>query len=438
MNCIGRWGMIYAIHDDISRYIYYSVMRSGSPKLLVICQMFYPELISTGQTLTELCEELVKLGVEIEVLCAPMTLMDQRTRVLTELVHNGIRIRRVWSTRFPKLNLVGKIINHLTFGVSVSMYLFARLFQKKASIPILIPTNPPFLGGICAFFRFLGGAPFIYLVFDVYPDTVVNLGLLRSSHFITKLWNRWNMFTFKYASIIVVIGRCMKTLIEKKIALKDSSKMRWIHVWSDDTRIQSATSGENPTIKKWNLHGKFVVCYSGNIGRFHDMETIMEAVKALNSHPEILFLFIGEGYKKKVIIDYALKYGLTHCQFHSYVPREELGSVLSCSNLGLVSLLPGQEGLSVPSKTYGLMAAGIPVIGILPEHSEIAVMIREEKCGIVIRPGDTEGLVQTILSLYTDHKQRQVMGQNGKKAIAEKYTLHHAALEYKKIIHQLL
>jgi len=409
--------------------------KGNSSRVLILCQLFYPELVSTGQTLTELCEVLIDLGIDIEVVCGPPTILDGRTKVPRYLEYKGIKIKRVWGTRFPKLTFIGKFINQVTYALSVFFHLIFD-FSKR---PILVVTNPPFLGAICAMLRVFGGKSYIYLVFDVYPDTAIKLGVLREKGIIAKLWDWWNRIILKHASAVIVLGRCMKEVIVSKGKGTNSlsDKIHLIHVWSDDRLIQPVERKENPYIKKWNLEGKFVVIYSGNMGRFHDMETIMEAAKELKENKYILFLFIGEGYKKKWMEEYVNKWKLTNCQFHTYADRKDLGISLACAHVGLVSLTAGQEGLSVPSKTFGILAAGVPVIGIMSQTTEIALIIEENNSGIVVEPGDVKGLVNTILKLYTDRDLREKMGQNGRTAIDKKYNLKAAAMKYKHIIESL-
>lgn len=403
-------------------------------ELLVLCQLFYPELISTGQTLTELCEELVDMGVDVEVICASPTILDQKTKIPTYLEHCGIRIKRVWGTRFSKSNLIGRVINQVTYALSV----FFHLLFDTSKRPILVLTNPPFLAFFCALLRQVGiGKPYIYLIFDVYPDTAINLGVIKGNSFLAKIWDWVNKFTFEHGSTIVVIGRCMKDVIEskmKKYGIGHNNKIRMIHVWSDDKLIQPISKQRNPFIEKWGLKNKFVVSYSGNMGRFHDMETIMESVKLLKDYKDIVFLFIGEGHKKKWVIDFADKWQLTNCQFHTYVAKSELGFSLSCANVGIVSLLEGQEGLSVPSKTYGLMAAGVPVIAAMSSASEIARVLLEEDCGVVINPRDASGLANAILNFYNNRQRLAIMGKNAKRAIDSKYNLVLAAKAYYDLI----
>lgn len=400
--------------------------------LLLLCELFYPQL-TTGQTLTELCEELAQKGVNIEVLCAQPPIIggnDKVGKIDRIIEYKNIIIKRVWSTRFSKNNLFGRIINQVTYTLAV----FFELLFNKAKRPILVVTNPPFLAIICAIFRKFGGNPYIYLVFDVYPETAINLGILKKNSYIVKIWRWFNKLSFKYASEIIVIGRCMKKIISNQMPEEYEKKINTIHIWSNDKLIKPISKENNPFMSKWNLANKFVLIYSGNMGRFHDMETIMEAAKILNDNYNILFLFVGEGYKKKYIMKYADNWKLKNCQFHTFVAKENLGYLLSCADVGLVSLCEGQEGLSVPSKTFGIMAAGVPVIGIISNNSEIARIIDEEKCGFVVQPGNTNELVSIILNLYNNRNVLNCMSLRAREIIDNKYNLNHAANQYYDLI----
>ena len=399
-------------------------------EVLILCQLFYPELVSTGQTLTELAEQLVASGVEVEVLSGPPTIVGRGDRLPKRMEHKGIHIRRVWGTRFPKLSLVGRVINQITFACSVFCYLLLHRPRK----PILVLTNPPFLAIICAVLRALRmGPPYLYLIFNVYPDTAVHLGLLRERSVVTRIWDYSNCFVNKHASAVVVIGRCMRDVICRKIrehGHEVNGKLHQIHIWCDDEAIMSACATSNGLADKFDVRDRFVVGYFGNMGRFHDIETILDAAERLKSHHEIVFLFVGEGHKKQWALDYARRHDLKNCRFHTYVEREELGHLLGLADVGLVSLLEGQEGLSVPSKAFGLMAAGVPVLAVVPEACEIARIVEEEQCGARVRPGRADDLAHSILELSQEPQSLRIMGENGRKAIQSKYSVARASRQY--------
>ncbi len=401
-------------------------------RLLILCQLFYPELVSTGLTVTELAEALVAQGVDVEVVCGPLTLVDRHTDVPRRMTHRGIRIFRVWGTRFPKLSLIGKLVNHLTYSASVLGYLMRAPLDR----PILVFTNPPFLAGACAAVSlFRRRLRFIYVVFDVYPDTGVQAGLLSKFGLITRIWHAFNRFCFTRASRIVVIGRCMEALIAGRLPENQRQKLVKIHVWSDDLGIQSGGQGPSRFREKWKLGDDFVLGYSGNLGRFHDIDTLVKAAAELKELSRLQFLFVGEGHAKGPAQQFVASHQLNRCQFHTYVPREELGELLTTFDVGLVALNLGQEGLSVPSKTYGLMAAGIPIIAVMAATSEIALTIREAGCGWVVDPGDVDGLVAVIHQAMAITKEELIMmGQKGRAYSMTHCTLGRAADMYRELI----
>lgn len=407
---------------------------NGYKEIKIVCQLFYPELVSTGQSMTQLAEALQREGIAVSVLCGPPTVVDTKSNYKQEMTYNGIFIKRVFSTRFPKLNTVGKLINHISFSLSV----FFELIKLPSSTMLLTITNPPFLPMICALVRCLGGARFILKIADVYPDTVASVGLISKRNILYKLWEIGNKLVFKKAEKLIVLGRCMKAKIATKLSSEQKKKLVFIPIWTDDELIQEnlekLKQKENVYISKWNLMGKFVVLYTGNLGRFHDLETIIKAASILEKQePGIHFLFVGEGYKKQWCQKTVFEQELRNCQFETYVPREDQAHVLQLAEIGLVSLDSSMIGYSVPSKTFALMAAKKAIVAIMPKQSEIALMVAEVGCGKVVNNGDVQNLVSTILQLKKDTEKRVQLGRNGAAAIQEKYSLKHAAQAYKRL-----
>jgi len=396
----------------------------SQPKLRILSQLFYPELISTGQTLTELAEGLAERGVDIEVYCAPPSLTAQTVK--SHIQHKGIHIYRVWATSFPKKNFFGKLSNHITFSISL---FFTLLFKPKR--PTLVVTNPPFLGVIAALINLIRRTPFLYLVFDVYPHTAIQLGVLKHHSLLSKLWRAMNRFVYRRASKIIVIGRCMEVIVKHDTPVSCQNKLITIPVWSDDTLIQKQrVSDKNIFKKQWDAENKFVVNYSGNMGRFHDIDTILKAAEDLKDHLDIVFVFSGDGYYRAHIQETIKHRALWNCRLYPYFPKDDYGAALSSADLGIVSLLESQLGLSVPSKSFGLMAASVPILGLLPDSSEIAQIIREENCGYLVHPENVDSMIETILYAKTHPEDRKKRGENGLNAIQKKYSLHHVVTSY--------
>jgi glycosyltransferase involved in cell wall biosynthesis len=399
-------------------------------QLLILTQLFYPEMISTGQTMTELGEELTRLGMNIKVVCGPPTLLEEKSRPEKTMIYNKIQIHRVWGTRFPKLKSWGRMLNQFTFAASA----FSYLLRHDRSLPVLVNTNPPFLALICSALRKLQGRTYIYLVLDIYPDTISTAGLISKTGFISRLWKSANRVMFKNASRIIPIGRHMRHILAEEYPSSTANKLTLIPIWSDDRLLSMAPDVPNPFQDKWGTAGRFVVLYAGNMGRFHDLKTILDAATRLQNQPEILFIFVGEGYQKAEMQALVKSRSLDNCRFHSYVERSELKNLYACADVGLVTLQAGQEGLSVPSKTFGYLAAGLPILAVLSDKSEIAHIVREFNCGQVITPGDEAGLAEAIQLICEDQARLSRWGQNARAAIEKSYHLAAAAEAFQQVI----
>jgi glycosyltransferase involved in cell wall biosynthesis len=399
-------------------------------KLLIYCQLFYPELISTGLTLTELCEELSLMGINIETICGPLTLTDQHIKIPKETIYQKIKIKRIWSSRFPKKNLFGKLINHITFTYSA----YKHLKKDKTKRPVLVLTNPPFLAAVISYICKKQSRPLIYVVFDLYPETAIACGMLKQSSLISKVWQKINKHIYKTATHIIVLGRYMKELVSKNLDSETAKKIKHIHIWSDDRNITPVSKEKNKFTQEWQTQNKFTVIYAGNMGRFHDMETIIKAAELLKRETQIQFIFIGDGHKKQLLIDYAKNQNLENCKFFNYVSRENIGLALNAADIGLVSLVQGQEGLSVPSKTFGLMAARLPLLAIMDNKCEVARIIQEENCGTIIEPGNANLLAKNIILLAKSPNIYNNFSKNSLNAIKTKYNLKSAAKQYLELI----
>ena len=170
-----------------------------------------------------------------------------------------------------------------------------------------------------------------------------------------------------------------------------------------------------------------IIGYSGNLARFHDIESIIQAAYLLRNNKDITFLFVGEGHKKQWAQDYVIKHKLPNCMFKSYVDRDQLGALLDAFDIGVVSLCKENTGLSVPSKTMGLLAAKKPLLAIMDKACEIALMIKDFNNGIVIPPNQAKQLAAEIQSIYTNKALLKTYSLNSEKALNEKYNIDQTA-----------
>lgn len=403
------------------------------PKLTLISQYFYPEMISTGQILTELLEALSDRGISSSVICAQPTYYG-KSKVAGFMIHRNIAISRTANTQYDKNVLKGKVCNAASFFLAA----LVKAFAQKAPDLFLLVTNPSFLGAMGPILKVLKKRPFVLIIHDLYPDIAIKTGYLKKGTPIDVLWQKMNRWIYRSAHFIVVLGRDMQELVRRQMPSIHRSKVVYIPNWADPQLIQPMPFEKNRLIQQLGLQNKFVVQYSGNMGLTHDMETIIEAAIELREDHNIHFLLIGGGGKLPEIKATAARYRLHNMTFLPYQPRENLKHSLGAAHVGLVSLAKNTRGLSVPSKIYGIMASGRPTVAIVPARSEIAETVHGFRCGIVTPPGDASALVSAIIFLRADKSERTAMGQRAYTAFELSYTLRHGAQRYLDLIQQTM
>jgi glycosyltransferase involved in cell wall biosynthesis len=398
-------------------------------KILFISQVFYPDEVSTANLFTNLCSELIKNEVEVEVWCAhpSYTTPEKQARKKT---YNGIKINYLPSTNFRKSIFYGRLINYISFTFSVMI----RLIMTKDKIPVFTHTTPPFLGIFISFICFLKKRKFVFILLDIFPEGLIRLGKLSRGNLLVRFWQRLFISSLRHSFKIIVIGRDMM----KWIGDLDSSfvmKMEYIPLWQDDELIQPKEFSENSYVLSNKLKNRFVVQYSGNMGLWNDMQILGKMVQ--NSIDDSIFMFVGGGMRKSELVSNADPRDYKNMILIPFQSNEIFKDILTACHVALVTLRKNLEGMAVPSKIYGIMAAGIPVIAIVPNESEIAFIIKEENCGVVVNPGDSSGLQNALRMIRIDENARKIFGMNGRRAFEEKYTCKKISSRYQSVIMDL-
>jgi glycosyltransferase involved in cell wall biosynthesis len=194
----------------------------------------------------------------------------------------------------------------------------------------------------------------------------------------------------------------------------------------------------NPLRKEWNIGERFTILYVGNFGLGHDMEAIAGAVEQLKNEDDIRWLFIGEGKTKPILEERVRACGAKNVTISGYQTREQLPDVLDVGDAHLVTLLPGWEGLILPSKFFSVLAAGKPVLWVGPENSECVTILNENQCGYQSKPGDGDALAREIQYLSAHRIDAQEMGRRGQVAYEMKYESHHACKAWQDVLHSIV
>ncbi|MBK8899833.1 MAG: glycosyltransferase family 4 protein [Anaerolineaceae bacterium] len=395
-------------------------------RFVLLCQHFYPEMVSTGMHMTELAERLAELGWQITVYCARPSWGAEAEPADQILHYKDIEIIRVNTLGDQKKSLLSRALFALSFLWSVGLLLWRQRQQFPA---VVVTTNPPFLGLVSWLFSKLFHLPYLLIVYDIYPEIAVNLGVLSPRSPITKIWRQVTHLIFRNAAVLVVIGRDMERIVRQKIPPYLHHRITRIPNWSDEKRVRPIPKHQNGFRHQQGINNVFVVQYAGRMGRTHNLEPIIEAARDLCTE-KILFQFVGDGAKKQTLQQLVAQHNLTNVQFLAYQPMECLSEMLSAADLALVCLDEAFTGLSVPSKSYGIMASGTPILGFVQPDSEIGQMITEEACGLVLPNPTAEQISQTLRSLIHNTTTLEAMSAAGHQAFLNKYTLTHAAAAY--------
>ena len=398
---------------------------SSSYKLIFICQVFYPDKTSTSQLFTPLIQSLRKQGIEVLVICG-FPVKGDSSKVLRKEEFNGVTIKRC-GLRLPlKRNFILRSVAYLTF-------LFETLFNLLCSpneARWLGVTNPPFLAWILAFSAVVKRRSYCFFFHDLHPEGLVALGSLSRSVWYVKTWKAINRWSYRYANHLLVLGRDMIPLLSKEYGL-NSEKLIYLPHWSASELRSPVAFSESKFTRYLKLKDKFVVQYSGNMGLWHDIESFVFAAKQLEEERHIQFVFIGGGLRRNQAELLALELECMNIQWHDFVELKDLPESLAACHISLISLRAGLEGVAVPCKLYGILAAGRAVVAQVPADSEVSLAVNEHKCGVVVHPGDLDELVNVLKRLSDNPNEVDSMGCNAFAAYEQYYRIENAVQSLK-------
>jgi glycosyltransferase involved in cell wall biosynthesis len=408
-------------------------IKPGS-KLSIITQFYPPDFAATGQLISELVNGLTLAGYEISVYTGkPGYAFKQADAPSYEEVDSTI-IRRTRASQVSPKRIRGKLINSLFFWLRSLIKLRRKNLRGSH---LLITSAPPFLSVVGWFYHKIFGHTYTCLVYDIYPDVAVRLGVISANHLIVKLWESINCRVWRRANSLIVLSESMKAVLLDQYGSRIpglENKIFVIHNWADADLIKPLAKQENHFAQTNNLVEPFVVQYSGNLGRCHDVETILEAIYLLREQSQIKFVFIGSGAGLPVIEAAIAQDHLTNIAILPYQEKQTLPYSLTACDLALVSLKQVAEGVVTPSKVYGILAAGMPIAAICPPNSYLRSLISEAGCGRCIDNGDARALADFIIELAKDAQLRSTLGKNSRLYLEENFTLAQILPQYMQAI----
>lgn len=390
-------------------------------RVIFLNRFFYPDHSPTSELLSDVAFALAERGFEVSVVTSRQRYDASKADLPKRETIRGVHINRIWTSKRGRTRLVGRSIDYLTYYAAAAWHVLRSARQGDV---VVAKTDPPLLSVVLAPIVRLKGAHLVNWLQDVFPEVALRLNtggfpIRLLARVLTPIRN-WSL---KSATMNVVVGEGMASHLKAQGIRPEQITV--INNWADASFIQPQTEQDNQLRNEWLPPGRFVVCYAGNLGRAHDVKTILSAMTLLQDRAvmiptdpaaKVMFLFIGGGAKRAYLEKEAMKRMLTNFRVRAYQPKERLSETLGVADVHLVSLDPRLEGLIVPSKFYGIAAAGRPTIFIGSPLGEIARLLAHYRCGYTVPPGDGEALVDRILELASNPVLRLEMGALARQA----------------------
>jgi colanic acid biosynthesis glycosyl transferase WcaI len=413
---------------------------SSQKRILLLNRFFYPDQSPTSILLSELAFSLSERNFPVTAISSRLRYDDRAAQLPPSEAVGGVEIRRVWSFRSGNDDLIGRAVEYLSFYFTATFCLW-RLTQ--AGDVIIAKTDPPLLSVPAAIIAKLRGARLINWLQDLFPEVAENLGVAGGPGRVTfRLLKPLRNWSLRSAASNVVLGYEMAKALQREGI--DSGRIEIIPNWADGKLIAPITPAANELRSRWGLGDFVVVGYIGNFGRAHDFDTIIEAVtlhqQRVNVAPasdfihRVIFLFVGGGAQRKRLEREVAARKLRNVKLHPYQPPELLAQAIGAADIHLISLKPELEGLMVPSKFYGIAAAGRPTIFIGSTEGEIAQLIEQARCGVAVRSGNGKALLSSILELAMDPSLIGAMGSRARLTFEDRWEKHHALARWQAVV----
>lgn len=384
-------------------------------KILIHTMYYLPDFGSAPVLMDELARGLAGAGHEVEVVTTlPRTRGEEfRGLVYSRRVEGGVVVKRLWTN-----SAASPLARLLAWNIYTAGALINLLAVRRADV-VFLRTPPLQLGVPGLFAKAVRGARVVVNVQDIHPDLAIRSGILRNPAGIrfARALEKW---VYGLADAIAVISDGFARNLRAKGV--PEAKLAVLPNWVD-TEFLKPGPKDNPVSRRRGLDGKFVVMYSGtiSISSSRALERALEAAALLAGDREIVFVIVGEGLKKDSLRQKAAALGLGNAVFLPFVPYPELPALLAASDVLLVPLDRDKSDISVPSKLYSFMAAGRPILGLASPDSEVAVLLRENDCGLAASPDDPEAIVAAVRTLKGAAERRRVLGANAREYVVRRF-----------------
>lgn len=368
-------------------------------RILVMNQFFWPDTAATGQLLADVTGLVDPKVHTVTVLCGASEYGAVDATSPPRV--NVVRLRSVAFSR----GKIGRVVSYASFFAAAAVH---GVWGPKPTL-VLTLTTPPLISLLGTLLQRLRGSRHFIWEMDLYPDIAVDLSVLKPRSLTTRLIGAVADFSRKRADGIIALGEDMKARLMARGV--PAQKIHVAENWADGCEILPAPFKDGP----------LVVHYSGTFGLAHDEQTIVEAMRQLGADSHFRFVFAGGGARRKRLEEVCRTERIWSAEFRPYTARSDLGRSLAEGHVGLVTQIPETIGSVVPSKIYGIMAAGRPVLYIGPKGATPTRIIQQHECGWRIEPGDAAGLVRLLRQVEQNRDLLRNAGGRARRAFEKHY-----------------
>lgn len=402
-------------------------VKTDKKKLLIYAHYYIPDVASTGQILRELAEGMIH-EFDITIVCVVPSYTgkvadEYKKKMFYKEEINGVKVIRIRVPEFSKSNKLSRVKNILSYFIGAMI----ATFKVGKMDYVYSISQPPILGGLLGVWgKWMKRAKYIYNIQDFNPEQTMAVGYSKNK-LILKAMMMFDKFSCRQADKVIVVGRDMVETLKGRFKGRKVPNHTFINNWIDEKEIYPLSANHEKVVafkEKYGLQDKFIIMYSGNLGLYYDLENLMNVIEKFKGRDDVVFAFIGEGTIRESLVQYKEKNNLQNVRFIPYQDKADLIYSLNAGDVHWCLNAKGIKGVSVPSKLYGIIAAGKPILGALEKGSEARLIIEETQCGYVTEPGnynEIEKLIQKFLDEKGSNKLTK-MSERGREYLVGNLT----------------
>lgn len=401
------------------------------PHLLIVTPYYWPEIAASVPLMHALAEGLATRQLRVTVLTTSSGSGGSINSPDGREPEGAVRVVRTWNPFARRSGRLNKLFEAVWFFVGVGI----RGCTVGSVDLIFVSSSPPLAGLPVVLLGKLLGAPVIYNLQDLFPESAAAAGVMRRKGMAYRLFQALERWMYKVVTVIVPISDAFAEHVRR---LAPRTPMVVIPNWADTEKVREVPNESNSFLREAVPVRSFVVQYAGSLGYLQHVGLLVDAAVALRSRNDIVFLFVGDGAQRVPLQRRVAEEGLANCVFIDFQPYERLSEVYSACDVGVVPLRPGAGVSSIPSKTWNYLACSRPVIACVERPSPLAAAIDHSGAGWVVSPDGGGELAALISRLAGSLEPLRVRGDNGRRYVVERLSRAQAIDKYYGVVSSLV